>query len=170
MLHSNVNIFQNGASCDLIWFYWSLDLSFYLSHFLHSVWHVYIYIHLRVCILKCTKNYTVHTIFPVSTYTWYRAIIVEWWSRWNGGTSKSSILIRFSLVNHPFWVSPLTETSPDSTEVSLQLPPAAAVPRSFSGRAVNGEQNRPRRWSSSLIPEMTHLCQETPEFSNLFWE
>ena len=136
-----------------------------------TVYGMYIYIDICVYVYwNVQKKYTVHTIFPVSTYTWYRAITVEWWSRWNGGTSKSSILIRFSLVNHPFWVSPLTETSPDSTEVSLQLPPAAAVPRSFSGRAVNGEQNRPRRWSSSLIPEMTHLCQETPEFSNLFWE
>ena len=42
-----------------------------------TVYGMYIYRHLRVCILKCTKNYTVHTIFPVSTYTWYRAITVD---------------------------------------------------------------------------------------------
>ena len=31
----------------------------------------------------------------------------------NGGTPKSSILVGFSLINHPFWVPPLMETSID---------------------------------------------------------
>jgi hypothetical protein len=60
-----------------------------------------------------------HTFYKwgfVSTYTWYRAITVDddldddLEVSWNGGTSKSSILIRFSIINHPFWVPPFMET------------------------------------------------------------
>ena len=29
---------------------------------------------------------------------------------WNGGTPKSSILIRFSIINHPFWGTPIFGT------------------------------------------------------------
>ena len=41
---------------------------------------------------------------PLYYYSYYMGVSE------NGGTPKSSILIRFSIINHPFWGTPILET------------------------------------------------------------
>ena len=40
---------------------------------------------------------------------------------WNGGTPKPSILVRFSLINHPFWGTPILDTQVMVRSVSILL-------------------------------------------------
>ena len=54
----------------------------------------------------------------------------------NSGTPKSSILIEFSIINHPFWVYPYFRKHPHKPQQTSQHPYAAATVAA-SGQDVN---------------------------------
>ena len=70
------------------------DISY--IHVYHSVYLIYSYI-----ILVRTDN----PIYHICIYVYIIRISI--WASKNSGTLKSSILIGFSIINHPFWSTPV---------------------------------------------------------------
>ena len=61
---------------------------------------------------------------------------------WNGGTSKSSILMGFSIINHPFWDTPSIYGNPHINDACIPTFPRSkmqsATRRTASGRSGHG--------------------------------